>query len=87
MLEESGIHWFHMGTVDYTDISLPLEEFDRGPKETIPSAFKGLRGAYTEVSAFHISVMSCLSPATLRQLGSKDRSVDWYALIIHNSVV
>lgn len=87
MLEEPWIHWFHMGTVDHTDISLPLEEFDPGPKKTIPSPFKGLRGAYTEVSAFSISVVSCLSLATLRQLGRKGRSLGWYTLIIHNSVV
>ena len=54
-----------MGTVDHTDISLPLKELDHVPKETIPSPFKGLRGAYTEVSVFPVSVVSCFSPATL----------------------
>lgn len=40
MLEESFVHWFHMGTVEHTGISLPLEEYDCGPK-AIPSPFKG----------------------------------------------
>lgn len=70
----------------YSDTSFPLEELDCGPKETIPSPFKGLRAAHTEVSALPVSVVSCLSPATLRQLGSKDRSLGWYALIVYNSV-
>lgn len=60
MLEESWIYWFHMGTVGHTGISFPLEEFDCGLKETIPSPFKGLRGVYTEVSVFPVLAVSCL---------------------------
>lgn len=56
--------------------------FDCGPEETVPSPFKGL-SAYTELSVLPVSLVSCLTPATARQLENKDRSLGWYALIIH----